>query len=466
MSATPSVVPGDSGRRLGSGRLASFGAPSFVLGMTAVPVYSILPNFYAQHTAVTMATIGVVFFIVRLLDAVTDPLIAYLSDRTRTRIGARKPWMAGGTLVIIVSVLFLFQPPPTATAWYFGTWFAVLTLGWTIVEIPYRAWAADLSPLYHERSRVFFAQRLFRQCGAFTLVMIPFLPFFATTEMGESFFRFAAILIALALPVLVLLTLVAVPAGIAAMSSMRVGLRDTLVAVGRNPPLRILLIAAFVSGTGSGVYSALLALLVDATLGIGDRMPHVFAIAFFGSIIALPVWLRILRRWGKHRPTAIAGFVQAGLFLTLLGLQQEYAFWHVAAITFSFGLLLAGEMIASPAMIADCVDYAEWKTGRRPTANLYASVTLLEKAIGGLGAAIGFWMLAAFGYDAVAGHPERNLQVMLITIAVLPALGNAAGAWLFWVFPLDERRQRILRKRIESRGPLPATDDALRHQDG
>src|SRR3546814_9254013 len=67
------------------GRLGAYAAPALPLAVVVFPSYAILPGFYAQHTAIPMATIGVILIVARAFDAIVDPLIGYLSDRTRSR---------------------------------------------------------------------------------------------------------------------------------------------------------------------------------------------------------------------------------------------------------------------------------------------------------------------------------------------------------------------------------------------
>src|SRR5262245_41880664 len=92
----------------------------------AMPLYVILPAYYAQNTAVTLAEIGVIAGLSRIFDALNDPLVGYWSDRTRTRIGSRKPWLIGAIFFCAISITQLFSPPSDATGLYFAIWSTVL----------------------------------------------------------------------------------------------------------------------------------------------------------------------------------------------------------------------------------------------------------------------------------------------------------------------------------------------------
>ena len=91
----------------------------------------------------------------RLWDAVNDPLFGLLSDRIRTRWGRRRVWMAASVPVLMLAVYKLFMPDPAdVNAGYLLGWLVALWVGWTMLFIPYYAWAAELSPDYNERTRI------------------------------------------------------------------------------------------------------------------------------------------------------------------------------------------------------------------------------------------------------------------------------------------------------------------------
>lgn len=136
--------------RLPTRTLILFGMVNLPLSMLMSPTAAILPNFYLEYSAVSLAGLATATFIARLFDGLSDPLIGYLSDRS----GTRKPWMVLGALLVAGSSWFLFNPDGDARFGYLVFWYLLVTLGWTLVEFPHTAMAAELSTGYHERSRI------------------------------------------------------------------------------------------------------------------------------------------------------------------------------------------------------------------------------------------------------------------------------------------------------------------------
>jgi Na+/melibiose symporter-like transporter len=113
-------------------QLLLFGFPALPHSFISLPLNSIIPAFYAANTTVTFAEMAVVMTASRIFDAITDPLIGYLSDRTKSPIGRRKPWVLAGTILCAISIYFLFQPARTAGVVYFGVWAFLIYFGFTL----------------------------------------------------------------------------------------------------------------------------------------------------------------------------------------------------------------------------------------------------------------------------------------------------------------------------------------------
>ena len=136
--------------RIATPLLIIFGLVNLPLSMLLSPTAAMLPNFYLEYSAVTLAGLASATLVARLFDGITDPLIGLLSDRA----GNRKPWMVAGALLVSASAWFLYNPAADAGLGHLLVWYLLVTLGWTLVEIPHTAMAAELSGDYHERSRI------------------------------------------------------------------------------------------------------------------------------------------------------------------------------------------------------------------------------------------------------------------------------------------------------------------------
>lgn len=125
--------------------LLSYSLPSAPTSMLMMMVIVYLAPFYAAEMGMELAAIGGIFALARIWDAVSDPIVGNLSDKTRTSFGRRKPWIIVGTPLLMGSLYFFLQPPEGIGLNYLIVVAIIFYLSITIVQIPYLSWGAELS---------------------------------------------------------------------------------------------------------------------------------------------------------------------------------------------------------------------------------------------------------------------------------------------------------------------------------
>src|SRR5690606_26599325 len=135
-------------------QLFSYSIAELPMSMVATPVALFLPALYTQDLGLGMTTVGLVLMLTKFWDVATDPIIGYLSDRTRSRFGRRKPWILASVPLMMISVYQLFLPPEGVGVQFLLIWIMVFWFGWTLFNIPYFASGVELSPDYADRTRI------------------------------------------------------------------------------------------------------------------------------------------------------------------------------------------------------------------------------------------------------------------------------------------------------------------------
>ncbi len=131
-----------------NGQLAAFAAPALPLAAAGLPLSVYLPPFYVTELGLGLPLVGAIFMLSRVWDALSDPLIGVLCDRTRTRFGRRKPWIAAGAPLFALAALAVFAPGLFGVRpgpLWLGAWLFLFYLGWTMLQIPLSAWGGELS---------------------------------------------------------------------------------------------------------------------------------------------------------------------------------------------------------------------------------------------------------------------------------------------------------------------------------
>jgi GPH family glycoside/pentoside/hexuronide:cation symporter len=161
--------------RLKKSTLFFYGFADLPVMLAVIPMAIYLSRFYTGDMGLALTTVANVMLITRLFDVITDPVVGYLSDHTKTRWGRRKPWIVASLPILMLGIYKVYLPPEGIGAAYLFGWLLVLWLGWTMLMIPYYAWGAELSTDYDERTRVTGWRAAMGSLGGISAQLIPFI---------------------------------------------------------------------------------------------------------------------------------------------------------------------------------------------------------------------------------------------------------------------------------------------------
>ncbi|WP_299329542.1 MFS transporter [Parasphingopyxis sp.] len=434
--------------------LIAFGSPGVAATLLISPVYSILPTYYAMNTNVTLAQIGVVFLVARIADAFTDPLVGVLSDRTRSRLGARLPWMIAGAVMAVPSAFLLFLPPGNATAIYFFIWSFLAMSAWTLLSIPHNAWAAELTDDYDERSRIFGIKNAMATLGGFAFFLLPpiLAPFTGTTEIEGSVMLAFVIVLAVLIPLSVVWASFKAP--IKSTETKASMPPSSLWTVFRsfktNKPFVNFFAVSTISGIAVGMTSTLSFLYIQDYMQLGAYFFVIGVLAPVVAIISVPFWLRVSRRYSKHKAWSVGMGISGSLGLFILLLEPGPQALIPLLVLTGVSAVMQGALIPlPPSILGDVADYEAWKENTNATGNYFAILVLMAKVTAAVGSSLALLISGALGYIPNTDSPEA--WALLIPLAVIPFFLQMIAAVISWYFPIDRRRQATIAKRLEQR---------------
>jgi len=438
-----------------------WGSVGLPLAMIGYPVGIYLPDLYAGEVGISLAAIGTMLMLARTSDAITDPLMGFLSDRVETRYGRRKPWIAVGVPTMLVGMWMLFTPGEGVGAPYILVWFAVMTLGSTLIGLPYRAWGAELSTEYHTRTRIVSANEVFILVGLTTAAAVPFAIRHLHPEglTSSQILRAIGLVLLVGLPLIVGLVLWRVPEPQANVSVSPVDLGRSLVLISRNGLFRLLVVIELLVTGGENFRNALSLFFMRDVIGIQVAQIATMYVLYFGvGLLAIPVWTMLARKLGKHRSLGIAmaavSVVSIWIFLLDRGDHAEF-YVLFAAKGFCFGAFA----YLPRAMIADVVDIDTAKTGNARPGSYFAVHGIMTKVAGAAGAGLSLIVAGWAGYIATRGgdadgsvNGPTELLWLGILYAIIPTVLFMIAFRLAWTYPLTEARHRRIEAAIRRRG--------------
>jgi Na+/melibiose symporter-like transporter len=412
--------------------------------MLGLPLLVILPNFWAGTMGMKLATVGFVLTAVRGLDAVVDPAVGRFSDMCRSRFGRRKPFIAAAVPLAVIGAVGLFFPPANAgVAWLF-VFNALVTWGWTTLSLPYWAWGAELSDDYKERQRI----TSFREGGTIIGILISAVApvvLGITSPAGEAHLL-VVMTIGLAAP-FVLAALIVVPDKQPKRLNAPVRLIEALKMAAANRPFRKLICAWLLNGLANGLPSVLF-LMVCAQFLHDPKAQGPLLLAYFGAgVLAVPFWLWLAGRIGKHRAWIISLLVTAFAF-SFVPFVPHFGLWFFLLICLFTGAGLGADFTIPPAIQADVIDLDEARSGERRSGLFFAASTMAQKAGNALAVGIAFPLLQLAGFSMKGANGGMQIAALLALYCGLPSALKLLCAAILWGFQLDEAAQVKLRQDI------------------
>lgn len=445
------MTPTDRSGQMPRGQKLAYGLPAFALAVVGIPVYVHIPKFYTDVVGVNIALVGSVLLFIRVFDAFTDPVLGIISDRTQSRMGRRRPFIAFGGILLALAMLFLFVPPaltgPEATVWFAATLFALFFF-WTLVTVPYEALGPELTQDYAERTSLFVVRDGLLIFGTLAAAAAPALVDALQGALGfppseRQKFMWIALIYA---PLLVGTTLWCThrirerPAGDRPGELPRL---KELKGIFRNRPFRILLISYTISALGSNLPATLILFYVQYVLE--SSRADLFLFLYFASgILMLPVWIRLAGRYGKKAAwlasMALNTLAFSGVYF--LGAGDE---WQYGVLVVFSGLGFGATLALPSAIQADVIDYDEYLTGQRQEGWYIGVWSVVKKLTAAVGVGAGLTILGAVGYQPGAEQPPEVIHALKSLYALVPSLCNAAAFVIALAFPISqEKHARIL----------------------
>jgi GPH family glycoside/pentoside/hexuronide:cation symporter len=414
--------------RLGWGEKLGYGLGDLGFNFYWTTIASFLAAFYTDVFGISAAAAGTMLFVTRIVDALTDPLMGAVADRTRTRWGKFRPYLLYAGLPMAAAGVLTFTTPDLDAGgkliWAYATYSAMMLM-YTVLSTPYSALSGVMTADSQQRTTLVSMRFLFAFTGG-ALVNKYTLPLVAWLGGGNDVKGWQ---LTMALYGVLAVTIFAItffttrerispPAG--QESHPLQDIRDLL----RNRPWVILFVLAmvimmtFTMRAGSAYYY--FTYYVERPELLPDYLFWQMVAYAAGALLA-PVMTRYIDK--AKLLMLLMGTV--GLLSLLFYFVPRDMIWAMFTLNILISLALGPKSPLTWSMYADTADYTEWKTGRRATAMTFSAATFAQKLGGSLGSAGMLWVLAAIGYaanQAQSGASQTGIALLQTAIPGLFAL--------------------------------------------
>ena len=413
-------------------------------------------KFATDRVGVSMLSMGAIFLVAKIWNAVADPIVGSWSDRTRSRFGRRRTWLLGSMLPFAWFTWMAWAPPEALDGGRLVLWVAVAVLGFytamTAFQVPHAALGVELTHHPQSRNRVFATKYIVQMIGLFAAFWVG-IRLVDDPETGRAGARWlgllggagAALLVALALPSLP-------PERSDYQGRGGVSILQALRDVAKNPEARLLLFVFFVEALGLGGLTVLVPFVTQYVMHRPDLTQAMLSVYVVAGVAGVPLWVWLARRFEKRRLWLVAMGMGGVGFGMLLGLGENG--WPLMVVS----SLIAGTAQAcgnsiGQALKADVIDLDELRTGERKEGAYFAAWSFVNKLGNAILASSAGFALGLAGYVPNAEQTDLVKYTMVFLLGGMPLLGYVIGALAFARFPLSEAEHLRIRAELDARPP-------------
>lgn len=437
--------------RLGFGRSVGYGVGDFGLNLFFTTAGLFLLFYYTDVLGLSPSTAGWVFAGALIWDAVFDPLMGYLANRTRSRWGRYRPYLLFGAIPLAAAWALMFLPTglagPALILFAAGTHILFRTF-YAIVGMPYLALSAVLTQDSKERG-VIAAVRMIAgaSCGLLSaLLTLTLVKAFGGGQVG--FFGMALVYGTLAAAVL-MLVFASTREQISETVEQKVSLGDMVRMLRGNYAFWVVSAAMLLSAVGSTFFQKTVPYFFKYQLHREDLIGPALGLLAGCVMLSIPLWTWLMKRTSKRIMWITgAGISTLGFGLLWFAPAEPRAVLSVLPL---LGVGAGAGYLGFWSMMPDTVEYGEWRSGVRAEGAIFGLVSLLQK--GGLGlAAAGLGeLLTVIGYQPNLAQTPETLSAMRVVMIASPAVLSLAAAAAIAFYGIDHRQHGRMVRALDRR---------------
>ena len=435
--------------------LISYGALAVPLAALGLPLTVYLPPFYEGTVGLSVGTVGIIFMLARFWDIFTDPIMGALVDRYPSRWGKRKHWIMIGIPILMISSWYVFIPgEDIKSPLYLAFWLFILYLSYTFVGLTQQAWGVDLTSKYDERSKVYGWREMGSIFGMMAVLSFPAIP-----EILEYDFRIMiagmGYFLLIAFPITAIISLLIIPDDKNSEGTFFPKFSDITKIIKENNPLKRTLLAEILCSTASSIAGSTYIYVAIYVFELGEIASRILFIYFFAGLLAMPIWMLISYRIGKHRALFISALlcavVLAIYFPLSIFIDISDAFWTVIILTILFGVGYGAPFTLTRALMADIVDADELRSGEKRPALFFSALTTLSKFGSAIAVGTVYIYLETVGFSSNAVISQEIKNSLLFAFSFFPMLLYFIGALLCIGYELTPEKHKEIQLELENK---------------
>ena len=387
-------------------------------------IYALINSYFliflTDNFGIGAAAIGTLFLVARIIDAITDPIMGIIVDNTNTKLGKSRPYLFVVPIFMGVATIMCFSSPDLSYSnkiiWMYVS-YILWGICFTAMDIPYWSLSANITRSSQGKTKIVTAARTVAYVGNFIVLSLTI----PLVSILGSWTKVAIIYVCFATAFTWITAFGTKELTNNSNKKEKQGVKQFINLLKSNKPLRIVLLSMLVLELSGSIKGTILIYYVKYNFNSEMMIPIVSSIGMAASIVGGIISPYISSKLGKKK-TALLGLVASAVGSLMVFFLSYSSLPLLMLINFISGIFDGVGYITLTSMVSDCVEYGEWKTGKRSEGMIFSSNIFKTKLASAIGGALCGYVLAFVGYKANVAQTVETLKGIHLMYSIVPGI--------------------------------------------
>jgi len=438
----------------------SYTALNFPTSAAGMPIFIFILPYYAGDLGLGLSLVGILFFLGRLTDIVTDPIMGVLIDRFPSRWGKHKHWIFISAPIFMVATYLIFLPPTSnPSSLYFFVSLFLVYLSFTLSSITQLSWSTFLAPDYDDRTRLLTLREFMALLGMFCVIAIPAIVELYDTSLSAKVSAIG-VFVLIVIPLITINGLYQVPdTKLKKVQSKIENPFKTFKSFFGNSMLNKIVLAAALIAFCMSLNGALYLIWMDVVMELPEYSSRLMLMYYLVSVFGLGLWRYLSIKTSKHFAAGISclyaivilliGFIG---FFFIRDMDQSLKLIAVGSFIVLYGFSFSGPMPLINAIIADISDKLSLENGENISGTVFSYLTTITKVGFALAAVIPYLVLElVWGFDITLGtdNTESSKMAIFYIYTFVPIVSYCIAAYMLFSHSLGRDEHEKIKSVME-----------------
>lgn len=437
----------------------SYTALNLPTSAAGMPIFIFILPFYADDLGLGLSLVGIIFFLGRFTDILTDPIMGLLIDKFPSRWGKHKHWIFLSAPIFMLATFLIFLPTTSSpSSIYFFVGLFLLYSAFTLSSITQLSWATFLAPDYDDRTKLLTLRELMALLGMFSVIAIP-----AVVEINDPSLQAKVnaigIFVLFCIPIITLNAIMQTPDSMESMSIDRSkNPFKNFKKLFSNKMLIRIVIAAVLIAFCMSLNGALYLIWMEVVVELPEYSSRLMLIYYIVSVFGLAIWRHLSLKTSKHFAAGVS-CIYAIIVLTsgfigywfIKDLETTYKLIAVGSFIVLYGLSFSGPLPLINAMTADVSDKLAVEVGENISGTVFSFLTTLTKVGFALAAVLPYLVLELYwGFDISIGtaNTESSKMAIYYIYTFVPIISYSIASYLLFTHSLGREDHEEIKSKL------------------